>query len=96
LFTAEVAETKRVCRELHRNSELTESVFLNELAEGMVKSGKARYVAEKEAINTLEKYYGKPLIVSRVSGRYVRICRSLPEVCIYRRMEKCGIACPAQ
>jgi len=84
---------ERVCRELHRNSELTESVFLNELAEGMVKSGKARYVTEKEAINTLKKYHGKPVIVSRVSGRYMEICRSLPEVCVYWRMEKCGIAC---
>jgi hypothetical protein len=83
----------RVCRKLHRNSELTESVFLNGLAEGMVKSGKARYVTEKEAINTLKKYPGKPLIISRVSGRYAEICRSLPEVCVYWRMEKCGIAC---
>ncbi len=83
----------RVCRELHRNSELTESVFLNELAEGMVKSGKARYATEKEAVNTLKKYHGKPLVVSRVSGRYMEICRSLPEVCVYWRMEKCGIAC---
>jgi len=83
----------RVCGELHRNSELAESVFLNELAEGMVKSGKARYVTEKEAINTLKKYHGKPLIVSRISGGYMEICRSLPEVCVYWRMEKCGITC---
>jgi len=55
-------------------------VFSNELDEGMVKSGKARYVTEKEAINTLKEYHGKPLIISRVSGRYMEICRSLPEV----------------
>ena len=45
---------ERVCKEIHRNSEFTESVFLDELAEGMVKIGRARYVTKEEAINTLK------------------------------------------
>jgi len=48
---------ERVCRAIHKNSEFTEAVFLDELAEGMVRAGKARYVTKEEAINTLKKYH---------------------------------------
>ena len=75
------------------DSAFTESVFLNELAEGMVKAGKARYVAENDAISTLRKYQSNPIIISRVSGKYMEICCSLPETCVYWRMEQCGITC---
>ncbi len=50
---------ERVCRKIHKNSEITESIFLDELAEGMVGAGKARYVAIDEAINTLRQYLNK-------------------------------------
>ncbi len=39
---------ERVCRVLNENSEFTESVFLNRLAEGMIDARKAK-PAEKEA-----------------------------------------------
>ena len=84
---------ERVCRKIHGDSVFTESVFLNELADGMVKAGKARYVTENDAISTLQKYRSNPIILSRVSGKYMEICRSLPETCVYWRMEQCGIPC---
>jgi hypothetical protein len=84
---------ERVCRKIYVDSAFTESVFLNELAEGMVKAGKARYVTENDAISTLQTYRSNPIILSRVSGKYMEICRSLPETCIYWRMERCDMAC---
>ncbi len=84
---------ERVCRAIHKNSELTESVFLDELAEGMVKVEKARYATKEEAINTLKKYPNNPLILSKVSNKYMEICRSLPSKCVYWNMEKCGLKC---
>ncbi len=73
---------ERVCRAIHNNSELTESVFLDELAEGLTAVGKARYVTEEDAINTLKKY-DNPLILSKVSDKHMEICRSLPDICVY-------------
>ncbi len=84
---------ERVCREIHKNSEVTESVFLDELAEGMVNAGKARYVTKEEAINTLKKYPNNPLILSKVSDKYMEICRSSPRKCVYWNMQKCGLKC---
>lgn len=45
---------ERVCKTLNKDSKLTESVFLDELAEGMTKVGKARYVEKEDAIHTLK------------------------------------------
>ncbi len=85
---------ERVCKAIHRNSEFTESVFLDELAEGMVSAGKARYVTKKEeAINTLQKYPHNPLILSKVSDKYMEICCSSPRKCVYWNLEKCGLKC---
>ena len=64
---------ERVCRAIHKNSEHTESVFLDELAEGLAEVGKARYVTKEEAINTLKKY-NNPLILSKVSNKHMEIC----------------------
>jgi hypothetical protein len=83
---------ERVCRAIHKNSELTESVFLDELAEGPVEVGKARHVTKEEAINTLKKY-NNPLILSKVSNKPMGICRSSPDGCVYWNMEKCGLKC---
>lgn len=44
---------ERVCRVLNENSEFTESVFLNSLAEGMIDAGKAQPVEKEAAIRTL-------------------------------------------
>jgi hypothetical protein len=84
---------ERVCRVIHKNSELTESVFLDELAEELTEVGKARHVTKEEAINTLKKYPINPLILSKVSEKYMEICRSSPRKCVYWNMEKCGLQC---
>jgi hypothetical protein len=84
---------ERVCKVLHKNSEFTEEVFLDELAEGMVKAEKAKYVTKENAINTLKKYPKNPLIISKVSGKHMEICRSCPDVCVYWNMEKRGLKC---
>ena len=87
------AAGERVCRVLYKNSEFTESVFLDGLAEGMTKIGSARYVTKQEAIRILKKYSNRPLIISKVSGSYVELCRSWPPKCVYWNMERCGLKC---
>lgn len=84
---------ERVCRALNKDSELTESVFLDELAEGMTKVGKAKYVEKEDAINTLKKYPKNPLILAKVSNKYMEICRSYPKDCVYYNMQRCKIKC---
>ncbi|MBM4242132.1 MAG: hypothetical protein FJ150_10825 [Euryarchaeota archaeon] len=81
-----IAVGERVCRSIN-NSKLTEAVFLNELAEGMVSVGKARFVRTEEAIKALNNYPKNPLILSKVSGNYLEICCSLPADCVYWNME---------
>ena len=84
---------ERVCRAIYKKSEITEAVFLDELAEGMANVEKARYVTKEEAINTLEKYPKNPLILSKISGKYMEMCRSSPNKCAYWNMEKSGLKC---
>jgi len=84
---------QRVCRAIHKDSEYTESVFLDELAEGMIEAEKARDVTKEEALNTLKKYLNNPLILSKVSGKYMEICPSSPGECVYWNMEKCKLKC---
>jgi hypothetical protein len=81
---------ERVCASLSKNSPITESVFLDELADAMIKSGQARQVSGDEAIKTLEKYPKNPLIVACISGKKQEICRSYPEECIYWNLKKKG------
>jgi len=52
----------------------------------MTNAGKARYVENEEDINTLKKYLKNPLILSKVSNKYMEICRSYPEDCVYYNM----------
>ncbi|MCZ7381371.1 MAG: hypothetical protein O8C64_07365 [Candidatus Methanoperedens sp.] len=83
---------ERVCRIIHKNSEITESVFLDELAEGMVNAGKARYVPLEGAIETLKKYSkNHPLILSQISKKPVEICCSSIENCIYWNMQRSNL-----
>ncbi|MEN6293811.1 MAG: hypothetical protein ABFD07_17565 [Methanobacterium sp.] len=84
---------ERVCRAINKDSKLTESVFLDELAEGMINVRKARYVQKEEAIKTLKKYPKNPLILAKVSNKYMEICRSYPEDCVYYNMHRCKIKC---
>ena len=59
----------------------------------MVNAEKARYVKKKDAIFTLEKYPKNPLILAKVSNKYMEICRSYPQDCIYYNMHRYKIKC---
>ena len=54
---------ERVCRLLHKETPLTKSVFLDDLAAGMVEAGKAKFVTKAEAIDNIKKYQKSPIIV---------------------------------
>jgi hypothetical protein len=84
---------ERVCRSLHKDTPLTESVFLDELAAGMVEAGKAKFVSKEEAIENIKKYQKKPIIVSKVSGKHSEICPTWPQKCLYWNMEKHKLKC---
>lgn len=84
---------ERVCRAINKNSEFTESVFLDELAEGMARVGKAQFIEKEEAISTLKKYPENPLILAKVSNKYMEICRSYPKDCVFYNMQRCKIKC---
>jgi hypothetical protein len=81
----------RVCQPLFPGSAVSESVFIDELAERMAEAGKARMVTMDQAVETLMKYPHNPLVLSKVSGRYLEICHSDPEVCIYWKMRRKGL-----
>lgn len=87
---------ERVCRAINRGSKLTESVFLNELAEGMINAGKAHHAEKEDSIATLKKYPENPLILAKVSNKYMEICRSVPQDCVYYNMHRCRIKCLAK
>ena len=82
----------RVCMAVHTEAPLTESVFLDELAEAMAKAGKARLSTKTEAITHLTRYR-KPIIVTKVSGKYAEICPTWAKKCIYWNMEKHRLKC---
>ena len=82
----------RVCMAVHTEAPLTESVFLDELAAAMAKAGKARLTTKAEAINNLKRYR-KPIIVTKVSGKYAEICPTWARKCIYWNMEKHRLKC---
>lgn len=84
---------ERVCRVINKDSEFTESIFLNCLADGMIDAGKAKAVEKEAAINALKKYPKNPLILSKVSGEYSEICRSTPEYCVFFNLERCNMKC---
>lgn len=84
---------ERVCRAVCKDSPRTESVFLDELADGMVEIGWAKYVTQEEALGVLEKYPKNPIVVSKVSGKHAEICNTWPERCVYWNLEKHGLKC---
>ena len=84
---------ERVCRSLHKETPLTESVFLDDLAGGMVEAGKARFVTKEEAIDNIKRKKKKPIIVSKVSGKHSEICPTWPKKCLYWNMEKHKLKC---
>ncbi|NTU91033.1 MAG: hypothetical protein HGA60_03890 [Chlorobiaceae bacterium] len=89
-----IAIGERICRPLHQGSEFTESIFLDELAEAMTEAGHARSAGPAEAEQTLKTHSGKhPLVMSKVSGKYLEICASAPESCVFWQAEKNGVRC---
>jgi len=92
LSARQCAVGARVCMAVHTEAPLTESVFLDELAEAMAKAGKARLTTKVEAINKLKRYR-KPIIVTKVSGKYAEICPTWAKKCIYWNMEKHRLKC---
>jgi hypothetical protein len=83
----------RACYPHNPEVEFTEAVFLDELAEGMAKAGKAEMVSKEEAIEILAKYKKNQLVLSTVSGKPMELCRSSQETCICWNMERRGLKC---
>lgn len=83
----------RMCHVLDEQSDYTEAVFLDELADALVQSGKARHVTKDEALEILSRYPKHPIVISRVSGKYSEICRSCPQTCLGWNIEKHGLKC---
>ncbi|MFA5236575.1 MAG: hypothetical protein WC362_01810 [Methanoregula sp.] len=48
-------------------------------------------MTKEQAKTILAKYPENPLHLSKVSGRYLEICRSDPSVCIYWKMRRNGL-----
>ncbi len=84
---------QRVCNELNDGADHGESVFLDELADGLVKVGKAEYVDKEKAINAITVGRKGPIMITRVSGKHMEICRSIAKNCIYWNSEKHGLKC---
>ena len=91
-----VAVGERVCRTLDPDSDFTESVFLDDMADAMVQAGMAEACSAAEAETALARYPKHPLIISKVSGRHAEICRSSPKECVYWLAEKRGLRCLAR
>ena len=90
---AHCAAGPRVCHACYPQSEFSEAVFLDELAEAMVAAGKAEKVSRKTAVETLAKYRKNPLVLSMVSGKLMELCRTSQETCVYWNMEKRDLKC---
>jgi hypothetical protein len=88
-----IAIGERICRALHPGSEFTESVFLDELADAMIEAGHGRPASHGEALRVLEAHPGHPLVMSKVSGRYLEICSSTKTGCVFWIAERNGIRC---
>lgn len=84
---------QRICNVLYDGADHGKSVFLDELADGLVHAGKAVYVEKADALRTIGVNRKGPIMISRVSGKYMEICRSIPKHCIYWNSEKHGLKC---
>ena len=84
---------ERVCRAVFPDTPLTETVFLDELAEGMAAAGKARLATKEEAVENIHKYGKKSIMVSKVGGKHSEICFTWPKQCVYWNAEKHGLKC---
>lgn len=88
-----VAVGERVCRALHPESPLTQTVFLDDLAEAMAEAGKAGIVSAAEAERIVNPQSRQRFIASMVSGRYLELCAAWPPDCVFCKAERGGIKC---
>jgi hypothetical protein len=88
-----VAVGERVCRALHPESPVTQTVFLDELAEAMAGVEKAGIVTAVEAIQLINRRSSHRFIASMVSGRYLELCAAWPPDCVFCKAERAGIRC---
>ena len=92
LNSNKVAVGERICKAVRKDSELTESVFLDDLAEGLVDAGKAKYTTKNSAIAVLSKYSkNHPLILSNVDGKSLAICTASKDDCVFLNMSRKGL-----
>ena len=84
---------ERVCNALHPDSQTGASVFLDELAIAMIEAGKAKAVQKDAAIATISRKSKYPIVITKVSGKYMELCRSVPKNCLYWNSEKRGLKC---
>jgi Putative redox-active protein (C_GCAxxG_C_C) len=91
--SARCAVGERGCLKLLPQAAFSETVFLNELADAMVEAGKARMVTKEEAVATLDTYRRNPKLLSKVSGKPLKLCCTSHDTCLYWNMERRGLAC---
>lgn len=84
---------QRTCNVLYDGADHGESVFLDELADGLVQAGEAAYVEKADALRTIVENRKGPIMITRVSGKHMEICRSIPKHCMYWNSEKHGLKC---
>jgi hypothetical protein len=84
---------ERVCKCMYPDAKHSEAIFLDELADAMVDAGKAKHIGKNEAIKVIKQYPGFPIIISKVSGKYMEICRTWPEKCLYWNLERHNVHC---
>ncbi len=87
------AVADRMCIGIYPDTEYSESILLDDLADALVAVGKARVVTTDEAIATLEKYERNPKVLSKVSGKPAELCCTVPDACIYWNTERRGLPC---
>lgn len=83
----------RICYCEFEDVPQTCSIFLDELAQGLDQVGKAKLVSKEEAKEAIGKYVKHPIIITKVEGKYLEICRTHPKTCLYWNMEKKGLKC---
>ena len=84
---------ERICKCMYPEARRSEAIFLDELAEAMVCAGKANFITKEDARSVIKRYPGFPIVISEVSGKYMEICRSWPEKCVYWNMEQHHVRC---
>jgi hypothetical protein len=90
---ARCAVGERACFKLLPRAAFSETIFLDELADAMVEAGKARRVTREEAVATLDTYQHNPKLLSKVSGRPLKLCCTSHDTCLDWNMERRGLAC---